>query len=128
MTSWKPDELSRIGAAEELRLAARRADDTHSAYTTMWVVCVGDQLFVRSAYGPGSAWYRRARTARRGCIRAGGIERDVSFVEVPATETATHEALDTAYHAKYDQYGARIVGSVVGPRAATVTIRLEPQH
>ena len=38
------------------------------------------------------------------------------------------EPLDTAYHAKYDQYGARIVGSVVGPRAVTVTIRLEPQH
>ena len=31
-----------------------------------------------------------------------------------------------AYHAKYDRYGPRIVGSVVGPNAEAVTIRLVP--
>jgi hypothetical protein len=34
---------------------------------------------------------------------------------------------DAAYHAKYDRYGPRIVGSVTGPGARTVTVRLLPQ-
>ena len=35
-----------------------------------------------------------------------------------------HAAIDEAYHAKYDRYGPGIVGSVVGPEARAVTIRL----
>jgi len=41
-------------------------------------------------------------------------------------DDGTHAALDAAYHEKYDRYGARVVGSVVGPDAATVTLRLDP--
>jgi hypothetical protein len=33
-------------------------------------------------------------------------------------------ALDAACHAKYDRYGPQIVGSVTGPQAHAVTIRL----
>jgi threonine dehydrogenase-like Zn-dependent dehydrogenase len=35
--------------------------------------------------------------------------------------------VDAAYHAKYDRYGPRIVGSVTGPDAYPVTVRLVPQ-
>ena len=81
-------------------------------------------MYVRSAYGPDSPWYRRA-TASGACrIRTGGIERDVSFAQ------AAFEAqgdIDAAYHAKYDRYGPQIVGSVVGSSAHRVTIRLVPQ-
>ena len=38
-----------------------------------------------------------------------------------------HAAIDAAYHAKYDRYGPRIVGSVVGPAAAAVTLKLVPR-
>jgi Uncharacterized protein conserved in bacteria (DUF2255) len=55
--------------------------------------------------------------------RAGGVERDVRFVEAGAD---VHADLDAAYHAKYDRYGSRTVGSVVGPDAAGVTLRVEP--
>ena len=92
-------------------------------FVTMWVVRVGDDLYVRSAGGPDRAWYRRAIASGRGTIRAGGVERDVTFANV---ETADGEAIDAAYHAKYDRYGPEIVGSVVGPAAHGVTIRLVP--
>jgi hypothetical protein len=36
-------------------------------------------------------------------------------------------ALDAAYHAKYDRHGPQIVGTVVGPEAAAVTIKLAPR-
>lgn len=81
-------------------------------------------LYVRSAYGPGNPWYRRATASGAGRIRAGGIERDVSFA---AAAPEVQGDIDVAYHAKYDRYGPRIVGSVVGPNAHRVTVRLCPQ-
>jgi hypothetical protein len=91
----------------------------------MWVVRVGDDLYVRSAYGPGNPWYRRARASGHGRIRAGGVERNVSFEEAAL---AAQVLIDDAYHAKYDSYGEHIVGTVVGPKAHDVTIRLTPNE
>jgi len=124
MPGWSPDELERIGGTEELQLASRRAGGTLRPYVTMWVVRVGDDLYVRSAYGPGNPWYRRAIASRAGRIRAGGVERDVTFGQA---DPGAHADIDAAYHAKYDSYGPRIVGSVVGPDAHRVTVRLTPR-
>jgi hypothetical protein len=52
MTTWSNHELERIGNAQELRLASARADGSLRAYTTMWVVRVGDEIYVRSAAVP----------------------------------------------------------------------------
>ncbi len=46
--------------------------------TTMWVVRVGADLYVRSAGGPHRPWYRHALTSGVGRIRAGGIDSDVT--------------------------------------------------
>jgi len=79
VATWTSQELERLGRAQELHLATRRRDGGLSRYVTMWVVRVGDNLYVRSAYGPDNPWYRRARTAGEGRVRAGGVERDVTF-------------------------------------------------
>jgi len=47
--AWSDDELRLIGDAEELRPPSGRVDGALSAYTTMWVVRVGDDIYVRSA-------------------------------------------------------------------------------
>lgn len=125
MTSWTGDELDRIGAAEELQLASPRRDGTPRPYVTMWVVRAGDDLYVRSAYGPDNPWFRRAKASGAGRIRAGGLEREVTFAE---SAPGVYAAIDAAYHAKYDRYGPGIVGSVVGPDAEAVTIRLVPRR
>jgi hypothetical protein len=91
----------------------------------MWVVRAGDDLYVRSAFGPDNPWFRRAKASGAGRIRARGLERDVTFAE-PAP--GGHAAIDAAYHSKYDRYGPRIVGTVVGPDAEAVTIKLVPQR
>ncbi|ANS78985.1 hypothetical protein SGUI_1589 [Serinicoccus hydrothermalis] len=122
---WSPQDLDRIGGAEELELATRRDDGSLSTFTIMWVVRAGDDLYVRSARGPAGAWWRRALRHGEGVVRAGGGEREVTFEHL-AAGNAAHPAIDAAYHAKYDRYGPRIVGSVVGPSAAQVTLRLLP--
>jgi hypothetical protein len=123
MSTWTAGELDRIGGAEELKIASRRRDGTLRPYVTIWVVRSGDDLYVRSAYGPGNPWFVRAKASGVGRIRAGGVERDVAFEE-PAGDV--HEALDAAYHAKYDRHGPRIIGTVVGPKVVETTLRLVP--
>jgi len=122
--TWTPQDLRSVGASEELQLASRRPDGSLRPFVTMWVVRAGDELYIRSAYGPSNPWYRRATASGAGRIRAGGIERDVSFAQAAPEAQA---GIDAAYHAKYDRYGPRIVGSVTGPDAHRVTVRLVPQ-
>jgi hypothetical protein len=90
----------------------------------MWVVRADNDLYLRSAHGPNNPWFRRARASGAGRIRAAGLERAVSFAEAALD---VHAAIDAAYHAKYDRYGPRIVGSVVGPDVRAVTIKLVPR-
>jgi hypothetical protein len=124
MASWTSDELITLGRAEELQLASTRPDGTLRPYVTKWVVRADSELYVRAVGGPDTPWYRRAKTSGSGRIRAGGVERDVTFAEA---DPGTHAAIDAAYHAKYDRYGPQIVGSVVGPAVAPLTIRLVPR-
>lgn len=124
MTGWSADELVTIGQADELDLASRRPDGSLRPFVTIWGVRHGDDLYVRSAYGRDNPWFQRALTSGQGRIRAGGVERDVAF-EVPGREV--DEDLHAAYHAKYDRYGPRMVGTVVSPEAARSTLRLVPR-
>ena len=121
MSGWGAGELDRIGRADEVGVASRRADGTLRGFVTIWAVRVGDDVYVRSAYGSGSPWFQRALGSGEGRLRAGGTELDVAF-EAAGPETAA--AVTAAYHAKYDRYGPRIVGSVVSADAVRATLRL----
>ena len=124
-TTWNDADLSRIGGTEELQISSRCADGTLRPYVTIWVVRAGDDLYVRSAYGENNGWFRRTRASGTGRIRAGSVERDVTFAEANPSASA---AIDQAYHNKYDRYGPAIVGSVVGADVAPLTIRLIPSE
>jgi hypothetical protein len=122
--TWTADQLDRIGNATELDLASRRADGTLTGFTTMWVVRLDDDLYVRSAGGPDRPWYRHALANGVGRIRAGGVETDTTFVD--AVDDAPHDDIDAGYHRKYDRYGPGPVGHVTGPASHAVTVRLVP--
>jgi len=124
VSGWTPDELARIGRAEEVQVASRRPDCSLRPYITMWLVRVGDHLYVRSAHGHDNPWFQRALRAGHGRIRAAGVERDIAF-EVP--EAAVSNAVTADYHAKYDAYGHAIVSTVVSPDAVRSSFRLGPE-
>jgi hypothetical protein len=46
----------------------------------VWVVRVGDGLYVRSWRGRSSAWFRGTQGTHTGQIWAGGVHKDVVFV------------------------------------------------
>jgi hypothetical protein len=120
---WKADELEKFANCTEIEVASFRPDSSLRPSVTIWAVRVDDALYVRSAYGPDNPWYRHAVASGSGRIRTGTLQLDVKFVKPP---NDVDDAIDAAYRAKYDRYGPKIVGTVVGPRAAAVTLRLDP--
>jgi hypothetical protein len=122
-SAWNPADLDRIGRSEELQVSSYRADDSLRPFVTIWVVEVGNDLFIRSARGVDNGWWRRATASGFGRIRAGGIEHDVAF----DSATEMNDEVDRAYHRKYDRYGPTTVGTVVGPAAHPTTLRLVPR-
>jgi hypothetical protein len=65
------------------------------------------------------------QTRHEGQIRAGGVVKDVTFVEV--SEPGINDEIDDAYRAKYHRYAASIVNSVVTSEARAATIKLVPR-
>jgi len=122
MDTWTKDDLERIGKADELQLASRRRDGTLRKPVTIWVVRLGDNLYVRCVNGTEGAWFRGVRTVHEGRIKAGGVEKDVRFVE--QSDPDLNDQLDEVYRSKYQRYGARYVDSIITTKARATTIRL----
>ena len=125
MTVWTSDELIRIGTAEELQIASLRRDGTLRKPVTIWVVRLGDDLYVRSVNGRASAWFRGVQTRHEGHIRAGGVDKAATFMEEP--DSNINEQIDAAYRLKYRRYAASIIGHIVSPEARSATIKLLPR-
>jgi hypothetical protein len=123
MATWSTDELDTIGRADELQIAPRRRDGTLRRPTTIWVVRLGDDLYVRSWRGRTAAWFRAAQDRREGHIRAGGIERDVTFVDA---DPDLNDAIDAAYRTKYRRYADSYVPPMLSPDARATTLKLVP--
>src|SRR6266516_3798282 len=81
MTTWTSDEIKKIGRAEELEIASLRRDGTLRDPVTIWVVRHGDDLYVRSVNGRTAAWFRGTQVRHEGHIQAGGVDKDVTFVD-----------------------------------------------
>ena len=124
LTAWTSDELSRIGKAEELQISSLRSDGTLRRPVTIWVVRVGDDLYVRCVNGRPGAWFRGTQTRHEGHIRAGGVDKDVTFVE--EANPSINSQIDAAYHDKYGNFPSA-VGHIVNPVARSATIKLVPR-
>jgi hypothetical protein len=122
MTVWTSDELNKIGTAEELEIASLRRDGTLRKPVTIWVVRVGDDLYVRSVYGRTSGWFRGTQVRHEGRIWAGGVEKDVTFVE--ENNPGINAQIDDAYRTKYRRYAASIINSILSPKAQAATLKL----
>ena len=126
MPAWTSDELNKIGNAEELQIASLREDGTLRKLVIIWVVRLGADLYVRSVNGRTSAWFRGVQTRHEGHVRAGGVEKDVSFVEEP--DPGLNDRIDAAYATKYRRYAASIISHINGAEARAATIQLVPRQ
>jgi len=84
MRNWTADDLDTIGATAEVDVAPLRPDGSLRPSTPIWIVRVGDDLYVRSYRGRRGSWFNHALQRHEGRIRIGALQRDVIFEE-PAT-------------------------------------------
>lgn len=122
MTAWSHEELESIGNAEELMIQTVRRDGTLRDPFPVWGVRVGNALFIRAVRGRTSPWFRGMQSRHEGRLVAGGVERNISFIE---TNAQTGE-IDGAYRDKYGRYPS-IVPSCLTAEARAATLRLEPR-
>ncbi|CAJ59568.1 hypothetical protein FRAAL0902 [Frankia alni ACN14a] len=121
--TWSADALERIDTARELEIAVRRADGALRHPLPIWVVRVGDQVYVRTWYRRDTGWFGRALASRRARIHVPGLDADVTVQDVGEGTAQLRADIDAAYRTKYGDAGAE---SMVTASAAITTLRLGP--
>jgi hypothetical protein len=83
----------------------------------------GCGLIRRLADGPSAAWFRGTRARHEGRVRAGGVEKDVTFEDV---DHDIDDELDAAYRTKYGRYAENAIRRITSPEARSATLELVP--
>ena len=122
MADWALAELDEISVTEELRICSPRQDGSTGRPVPIWVVRLGQALYVRSADGPHSGWFARAASAPTSTVAAGSVEREV-ILEHP---TVSEEEISDAYRMKYGISGAAWIANLLTPLASSTTRALIP--
>lgn len=120
---WNTDILTKIDAADDLKIAPYRPDmNTTGTPTWVWEVAVDNRLFVRAYNGTRSKWYQAALSQQAGKILTIGQEFTVLFskTEDPGLETI----IDQAYREKYSS--SSYVSAMTGARARAATVEILP--
>jgi hypothetical protein len=127
--TWSAEELARIDGADELQIAVRSRDETLRRWVPIWVVCVGDQVYVRTWHRRDNGWFGRVLDSRRAQIRVPGLDAAVAVLDVGSDKNAEPRAgVDAAYRAKYGRYGSSTVDRMVSDDAAATTLQLNQEH
>ena len=125
IVKWSPEELNSICSAVELHIAIRRPDGRLRRWTPIWVVCVDEQVYVRTWYRRETGWFGHALLSRRARIRVPGLAADVTVEDLGQGEVGLHASVDSAYRTKYGQHGSE---SMVTAAAAATTLWLAPDR
>lgn len=123
MNTWTSDELGKFEAADEIGIAPLKRGGTASKPVTIWIVRLGEELYIRSAYGSRSAWFRAAQAQHRGRINAAGFAKEVQF---EVANPKLNDEIDGAYRSKYHHHPATYVNMMISPEARSTTIRVLP--
>ena len=113
------DALHHLADVEEIRIGFRRPDGSTRS-VPIWVVQVGNQIYVRSVRGPKGGWYRRLRANPDGEVRDGGHRHRVHAETV--TDADTLAQVTRAYATKYA--GSPFVRPLLGGPSVEATLRL----
>jgi hypothetical protein len=115
------DALHHLGGVDEIRIGFQRPDGSTRS-VPIWVVQVGDHIYVRSVRGPKGGWYRRLRANPDGEVRD-GEHRHLVRVEA-VTDAGTLAEITRAYATKYG--GSPFVRPLLGGPSVDATLRLDP--
>src|SRR5664279_4904671 len=102
---WTPDDIRRIGTADELEIAAKHTDGALWPWVPIWVVRVAEQVYVRTWYRRNTGWFAHVLDSHRASIRVPGLQADVVVEDVATGSSRLRADIDAAYRIKYGRYG-----------------------
>jgi hypothetical protein len=114
--------LKHLADVEEIVIGFQRPDGSTGS-TPVWVVQVGDDVFVRSMRGPKGGWYRWLRANPDGEVRDDGHVHPVRAE--PVEDPATLDAVTRAYATKYA--GSPYLQPFLDEESVRATLRLKPR-
>ena len=118
------DELTEfLRGTNTVRIVTTTRDGRRIA-TPIWAVVVDGVGYVRSAYGPDSKWYRRARTNSGAGFQTPAGVRAVELEPIDGTDPL-EARVDDALRSKYSREPAS-VAAMLTPLAHGTTMRVVP--
>lgn len=127
MNSWTNEELDKIGNSDELQIVTFREDGIQYKPVPIWVVRVGDDLYIRSYRGKDGMWYRHIQNRKEGQISSGGITKSVTFIEA-YNDDGLNNKIDVAYRTKYQKYSNAYIDPMITSQARSTTIKISPRE
>lgn len=113
-----------LQALAQAKILGIRSGSEHR-YTGVWVVVVGDRVFVRSWNDKPTGWYRAFRAQPRGSIQVEGQELPVRGRQTRSERL--RDAVTTAYAEKYHTKGSqKWVRGFAEPERTLATLELVP--
>jgi hypothetical protein len=117
------DTRHRLTQTQEIRIETRRPGaDASAHHTTIWVVVVGDDVFIRSVRGSAGRWHQEIKANPAAAVHINGQRIPVRAVSM--IDNATQTLVSDAYRQKYRNDSS--LPSMVRAEILPTTLRLEP--
>jgi hypothetical protein len=117
------DVLNRLAQVEEIEFEAPQPGADGLLHpTTLWVVVVGADVYIRSWRGNAGRWYQAVRANPKAVLYLDGHPLPVRVV--PVTDDTTIAQVSDAYRRKYSDDPA--MPSMLRDEILPTTLRLEP--
>ncbi|HLV97761.1 MAG TPA: nitroreductase/quinone reductase family protein [Ktedonobacterales bacterium] len=114
---------NQLAREEEIQIETRRPGAAATPHrTTIWVVLVGDDVFVRSVRGNAGRWYQEIKANPTATLHVAG--RRIPVRAIPANDLTSVTRVSDAYRQKYSNSSE--MPSMVRDEILPTTLRLEP--
>ena len=117
------DVRDRLAQAEEIEIDVPRTEASASIRpTTIWVVVVDENVYVRSWKGKAGRWYQRISKDPQATVYVDG--HPIPVRAIPVTDAATIAQVSDGYRRKY--FEDPFMRSMLRDEILPTTLRLEP--
>lgn len=122
MAGFPPALVDRLARTEEIDVETQGGERELPRRTTIWVVVVNGDVFIRSFRGPRGLWYQAMRAIPLGAVH---VESErVPVRAEPVTDPETLGRVSDAYLEKYRE--SPYAFDMVRPETVPTTLRLVP--
>ena len=121
--SFDAETLQLLDETKEVQIETRRDEDAPIHRTTIWVVTVDGEVYVRSVRGERGRWYREVSANPGAALHVG--DRRIPVHALPVRGEQTVGAVSDAYRDKYGRTSPGSTRAMLQPETLPTTLKLE---